>query len=249
MGRNCRAISGAGFRILRPDAWLYTDDPVDVEHTILYGIRSGHPKARNLTDMPAMVRSGQISADDAHDVVEYLQSLAGKPHDAEAARRGRDIYSTRATAFDCHAADARGVTDYGTPPLTGPRYLYGGDRETLYQTIQNGRHGECPAWIRVLTPLQIRALAIYLVTTTRRPARDPARRTTRGAVFGRYAGILRYAQGFGAPLRGAAGDRRPHGIGRSRAMVCSPPRARAPRRAARKPSRWSISVPSCAATS
>ena len=58
--------------------WLYTDDPVDVEHTILYGIRSGHPKARNVTDMPAMVRSGQITAGDAHDVVEYLQSLAGK---------------------------------------------------------------------------------------------------------------------------------------------------------------------------
>jgi len=176
--RHCAGCHGSqlqgdqerGVPDLAANAWLYTDDPVDVEHTILYGIRSGHPKARNLTDMPAMVRSGQISADDAHDVVEYLQGLAGKPRDAEAARRGRDIYLNKGNCFDCHAADARGITDYGTPPLTGPRYLYGGDRETLYRSIQNGRHGECPAWIRVLTPLQIRALAIYLVTTTRRPA-------------------------------------------------------------------------------
>ena len=176
--RHCAGCHGSqlqgdqerGVPDLAANAWLYTDDPVDVEHTILYGIRSGHPKARNLTDMPAMVRSGQISAADDHDVVEYLQGLAGKPRDAEAARRGRDIYLNKGNCFDCHAADARGITDYGTPPLTGPRYLYGGDRETLYRSIQNGRHGECPAWIRVLTPLQIRALAIYLVTTTRRPA-------------------------------------------------------------------------------
>ena len=75
--RHCAGCHGSqlqgdqerGVPDLAANAWLYTDDPVDVEHTILYGIRSGHPKARNLTDMPAMVRSGQISADDAHDVV------------------------------------------------------------------------------------------------------------------------------------------------------------------------------------
>jgi cytochrome c oxidase cbb3-type subunit 3 len=155
---------------LAANFWLYSDDPVEVERTILYGIRSGHPKARNLTDMPAMVRSGQITRGEARDVVEYLQSLAGNPHDAAAAQRGHEIYGNKGNCFDCHAGDARGVTDYGAPPLTGPRYLYGGDRETLYWSIQDGRHGECPAWIRVLTPVQIRALAIYLVTMARRPA-------------------------------------------------------------------------------
>ena len=152
---------------LAMNVWLYGNDPVDVERTILYGIRSGHPKARNLTDMPALVRTGQISAQDAHDAVEYLQSLAGQPHDRPAALRGRSIYYNKGNCYDCHANDAKGVIDYGTPALTGPVYLYGGDRETLYRSILNGRHGKCPAWVNVLKPVQVRALVIYLVTAPR----------------------------------------------------------------------------------
>jgi cytochrome c oxidase cbb3-type subunit 3 len=149
------------------NGWLYGNAPVDVEHTILYGIRSGHPKSRNVTDMPALVRDGQITSADAWDAVEYLQSLAGRSHDPEAALRGRSIYEGKGNCFDCHAGDARGVTDYGTPALTGPLYLYGGDRQTLYQSILNGRHGQCPAWVNVLSPLQIRALTLYLVSAPR----------------------------------------------------------------------------------
>jgi cytochrome c oxidase cbb3-type subunit III len=154
------------------NGWLYGNAPVDIEHTILYGIRSGHPKARNVTDMPALVRTGQITSADAWDVVEYLQSLAGRSHNAEAALRGRAVYEGKGNCFDCHAGDARGVTDYGTPALTGPVYLYGGDRQTLYQSILNGRHGQCPAWINVLSPLQIRALTLYLVSGPRAHGTD-----------------------------------------------------------------------------
>jgi cytochrome c oxidase cbb3-type subunit 3 len=152
---------------LASSGWLYGNSPVDVERTILYGIRSGHPKSRNLTDMPALVRTGQISRDDARDAVEYLMQLAGKPHDEAAASRGRSIEFDKGNCFDCHATDARGVTDYGTPALTGPVWLYGGDRRTLFQSILNGRHGKCPAWVDRLTPLQIRALALFLVSTPR----------------------------------------------------------------------------------
>lgn len=152
--------------------WLYDRDPVSIEHTILYGIRSGHPKARNLTDMPAMVRIGRISRGDARDLVEHLLRLAGKPHDAAAAERGRAIYDTKGNCYDCHGGDAQGMSDYGAAPLTGPRYLYGGDRETLYQSIVDGRHGVCPAWISVLSAVEVRALAVYLVMV---PAGPPAR--------------------------------------------------------------------------
>ncbi len=170
--RHCSRCHGAAFQGDRahgvPDlahgAWLYGNSPVDVEHTILYGIRSGHPKARNVTDMPALVRTGQITPAEAHDVVEFLESLARSPNDHDAAERGRILYFGKGNCYDCHAGDARGVTDYGTPALTGPWYLYGGDRATLYQSILNGRHGKCPAWINVLSPVQTRALAIYFVS-------------------------------------------------------------------------------------
>jgi cytochrome c oxidase cbb3-type subunit III len=173
--KHCATCHGAalqgnparGVPNLAKNAWLYGGDPVAVEHTILYGIRSGHPKAHNVTDMPALVRSGQISADDARDVVELLESLASVPHDSQMAERGRAVYYGKGNCFDCHAADARGVTDYGAPALTGPIWLYGGDRSTLYQSVLDGRHGICPAWVDKLTPSQIRSLTLYLVSTSR----------------------------------------------------------------------------------
>jgi cytochrome c oxidase cbb3-type subunit III len=173
--RHCAACHGLrlqgnpkrGVPDLATNAWLYGTDPVDVERTILYGIRSGHPKSRNLTDMPSLVLSGQITTNDARDTVEYLQSLAGHPHDEAAAQRGRSIYYDKGNCYDCHANDAKGVIDYGTPALTGPVYLYGGDRATLFESILYGRHGQCPAWIARLSPVQVRALTIYLVTAPR----------------------------------------------------------------------------------
>jgi cytochrome c oxidase cbb3-type subunit 3 len=173
--RHCQSCHGSalqgdvarGVPNLAGNGWLYGNDPVDVERTILYGIRSGHPKSRNLTDMPALVRMGQITPNDARDAAEYLQSLAGQPYEKAAALRGRSIYYNKGNCYDCHANDAKGATDYGTPALTGPTWIYGGDRESLYRSIVNGRHGKCPAWVNVLTPVQIRALALYLVEVPR----------------------------------------------------------------------------------
>lgn len=173
--RHCQSCHGSALRgdvargvpNLAGNAWLYGNDPVDVERTILYGIRSGHPKSRNVTDMPALVRMGQITPDDARDAVEYLQSLAGQPYEKAPALRGRSIYYHKGNCYDCHANDAKGVTDYGTPALTGPTWIYGGDRESLYQSIANGRHGKCPAWVNALTPVQVRALALYLIVAAR----------------------------------------------------------------------------------
>jgi cytochrome c oxidase cbb3-type subunit 3 len=166
-GSALQGDSSRGVPDLAKNVWLYGNDPVEVEHTIYYGIRSGHPKARNVTNMPALVRTGQITPGDDRDVVEYLQGLAGQPHDETAALRGRSIYFNKGNCYDCHASDAKGATDYGTPALTGPVYLYGGDRNTLYQSILNGRQGKCPAWVNKLTPVQIRALTLYLVSAPR----------------------------------------------------------------------------------
>jgi cytochrome c oxidase cbb3-type subunit 3 len=181
--RHCRSCHGSalqgdvarGVPDLGSNVWLYGNDPVDVERTILYGIRSGHPKSRNVTDMPALVRTGQIAPHDARDAVEYLQSLAGRPYEKTTALRGRAIYYGKGNCYDCHANDAKGVTDYGTPALTGPTWIYGGDRESQYQSIVNGRHGRCPAWVNVLTPVQIRALALYLVDASSQPRVSAAR--------------------------------------------------------------------------
>jgi cytochrome c oxidase cbb3-type subunit III len=153
---------------LAHSAKLYGDGGIgDIERTILYGIRSGHPKAHNVTDMPAEGRMHQLSALQVDDVAEFVLALSRQAHDAAAAARGRQLFYDKGNCFDCHASDGAGNTDYGSPSLLGPTWNYGGDRATLRQTIYGGRHGLCPAWISQLTPPQIRALAVYLYVESR----------------------------------------------------------------------------------
>ncbi|HEV7716130.1 MAG TPA: c-type cytochrome [Steroidobacteraceae bacterium] len=156
--------------------WLYGTGAVsDIEQTIQYGIRSGHPKAHNITDMPAFLRIGQLSAVEIDDVVEYLLSLSNKPHDAAAAQRGDALYQNKGNCFDCHSSDALGNPDYGAPALTGLAWNYGGDRETLRDSVINGRHGLCPAWGNELKPAAVRELAVYLHNVSQQAARRAPR--------------------------------------------------------------------------
>jgi cytochrome c oxidase cbb3-type subunit III len=177
----CHAADLAGNRSigapnLADSVWLYGDGGIgDIENTILYGIRSGHPKAHNVTDMPAEGRSQQLSGAQVDDVVEFVLALSRQPHDEAAAVRGHGLFYDQGNCFDCHARDALGNTDYGTPSLLGPTWIYGGDRQTLRDTIYNGRHGLCPAWIDQLTPTQIRALAAFLYLASQPASRLAAR--------------------------------------------------------------------------
>jgi cytochrome c oxidase cbb3-type subunit III len=186
-GADMKGDRSRGVPNLVDGVWLYgTGTVTDIETTILYGIRSGHPKSHNLTEMPGLGRIGQISKDQVHDVVEYLLLISGQPHDEAAAERGRRVYNDQGVCYDCHAADAYGVSDYGTPGLTGRggAWIYGGDRATLYKSVFDGRHGLCPYWIGKLSFAQIRALAVYLYEASHpASANDPkhAMRTTTDA--------------------------------------------------------------------
>jgi cytochrome c oxidase cbb3-type subunit 3 len=162
-GANLHGNHATGAPDLTDSVWLYGDGGIgDIENTILYGVRSGHPRAHNVTDMPAAGRLHQLSAAEVDDVVEFVLALSRQPHGEAAAERGRKLFYYKGNCFDCHANDAMGNADYGAPPLLGPNWNYGGDRLTLRNTIYSGRHGRCPAWISMLTPPQIRALAAYL---------------------------------------------------------------------------------------
>jgi len=158
-----RGDSARGIPDLQDAIWLYGEGRIsDIENTIQYGIRSGHPKAHNITDMPAFLRIGQLSTAEIGDVIEYVLSLSKKPHDEAAARRGYELYANKGNCFDCHSSDALGNPDYGAPALTGPVWLYGGTRDALLKSVSYGRHGLCPAWIDKLSPADVRELAVYL---------------------------------------------------------------------------------------
>lgn len=173
---NCASCHGAdrhgnlrtGAADLADARWVQGQgDVAGIETTILYGIRSGHPKAHGFKDMPALGRTHKLTHAEIGDLVDYMLALSKQPHGAAAAERGRALYAGKGRCADCHGADARGSTEFGAPRLTGPAWLYGGERDALQASLEDGRHGLCPAWIHHLDYADIRALAVWLAATTR----------------------------------------------------------------------------------
>jgi len=168
----CHGLDLKGRGIGAPDLtdpiWLYGSGVFHIERTITYGIRSGQKKANDITEMPAFGQRGQLTDTEIKNVVQYLLQLNHRPYNDQAAFLGKQVYEAKGQCFDCHAADAKGIIDYGAPDLTANVWDFGGSPQSLYDSIYYGRHGIMPAWIGKLTPEQIRALAVYVDTASKR---------------------------------------------------------------------------------
>ena len=112
--------------------------------------------------MPAVGRLGVLKDAEIRDVVEYVEQLSHQPHDPAAAARGEALFKDRGNCFDCHAPDGTGNPDYGSTDLTANTWTYGGDRQSLFLSIRDGRHGKMDAFIGQLSFTQIRALAVEI---------------------------------------------------------------------------------------
>jgi cytochrome c oxidase cbb3-type subunit 3 len=170
-GADMKGSQALGVPNLTDKVWLFDQGNVsDIERTILYGVRSGHAKSRNITDMPAVGRIGVLKDSEIRDVVEYVELLAHQPNDAAAAERGDVLFKDKGNCFDCHAPDGTGNPDYGSTDLTANTWTYGGDRETLFKSVRDGRHGKMDAFIGKLSFAEIRALAVDIYERSHRPA-------------------------------------------------------------------------------
>jgi cytochrome c oxidase cbb3-type subunit 3 len=171
-----------GVPSLRDQDWLYaTGSPAEIERTVAYGIRSHHPKAWNLTAMPAYARAiplqGQnlpsLTPTQISDLTEYLVSLSGHQADVAASDRGKRLFTVAAGCFDCHADDARGDASIGAPNLTDQIWLYGdGSRAAIADSISYGHQGVCPAQVNRLSAAEIREVALYVYTLSHPVAFD-----------------------------------------------------------------------------
>jgi len=167
---HCHGADMAGNRAigapnLTDKIWLFdSGDVFDIERTILYGIRSGASKAHNVTDMPAFGLTGRLSAGEIRNLVQYIDQLSRRPHQAQAAIEGRAAYFDAAKGYcsDCHGDSARGNSNYGAPNLTENVWNSGGDDQSLYDAIYYGEHHIMPGFFGTLSLEQIRALAVYV---------------------------------------------------------------------------------------
>lgn len=103
------------------------------------------------------------------DVTQFLLDLHGSARDRAAAVRGKALYRGKAGCYDCHSPDGAGDPSIGAPSLVDDLWLYGdGSAESIARTLRVGRAGFSPAYARILTPVQARAVAAYVASLSHR---------------------------------------------------------------------------------
>lgn len=166
-GDNCAAChgrtaqGGKGFPILTTSSWLWGGDPEAIAETIRVGINSSHPETR-ISQMLAFGRESVIPREDVENVVAYVRSLSNQADvPVEKVTAGKEVFA--ANCASCHGENGAGMTDVGAPNLTDAFWIYGGDPESVFDTVWNGRQGHMPTWESRLSALDRKILTLYLV--------------------------------------------------------------------------------------
>ncbi|WP_029617693.1 cytochrome-c oxidase, cbb3-type subunit III [Pseudorhizobium marinum] len=166
-GQNCAACHGtnamgnAGFPNLATGTLNWGDSPEVMQETIRIGVNSAHPETRT-AQMPAFGKDGILSRREVDAVIAYVHDLG---RDGIAAANlahsdGAEIFSAQCSA--CHGEDARGNAELGAPNLTDSNWLYGGDLQTIFETVWYGRQGQMPGWEARLGARNVKLLAAYI---------------------------------------------------------------------------------------
>ncbi len=151
------AAGARGYPNLLDDEWLWGGDIEAIAYTVNHGIRNETDEAR-FSQMPAF---GEILSEEEIDqVVAYVQKLSGQDHDAALAAAGETVFTDNCTA--CHGENGTGDREQGAPDLTDAIWLYGGDAETLHETVVNARFGVMPAWGERLSEAEVKAVSAYV---------------------------------------------------------------------------------------
>lgn len=168
-GSNCApchgldAKGGPGFPNLTTSSWLWGGKPEDIFNTIRVGINSAH-KDTHVSQMPAFGRDQMIPGSDIPKVAAFVYSLsnpAAKGLDAKDVESGKKIFADNCVA--CHGEDAKGNPEAGAPDLTDKFWIYGGNLETIDNTVWSGRQGHMPTWESRLSALERKILTLYLL--------------------------------------------------------------------------------------
>ena len=177
-GDNCAVCHGSGGRggkgypNLAAGAWLWGGDPETIAETLRVGINSGHPETRT-SQMLAFGRGQMLDRDAILNVTSYVQSLSDPAFAAGAqaasiaasvaasVAAGREIFAENCAS--CHGETGRGSVEVGAPDLTDAFWIYGGDRETIYKTVFDGRQGHMPHWEKRLTEVDRKILTLYVL--------------------------------------------------------------------------------------
>jgi cytochrome c oxidase cbb3-type subunit III len=163
---NCAPCHGAGgggakgYPNLNDDDWLWGGKLADIEQTVRHGARSGDPNDHE-GSMPAFGRDNMLKPAEISAVADYVRSLSGLPTEKGAdLNLGKKVFGDICST--CHGPDGKGNRELGAPNLTDKIWLYGSDKTTIMEGLQNGRGGTMPAWQGRLSEPIIKALVVYV---------------------------------------------------------------------------------------
>ncbi len=154
------AAGAKGYPNLLDDDWLWGGTMEDIHTTVSYGIRNEESDDARFSAMPAFGRDGLLEKEQVSQVVNYVMSLSDTPQDASQVVAGAAVFE--ANCASCHGEDASGDIYPGAPNPKDATWLYGGDYETVYETVWNSRYGVMPNWDTRLSEAEIRAVSAYV---------------------------------------------------------------------------------------
>jgi len=125
-----------------------------------------------------------------------LKQLAANP---EALAIGQKLFLNNCA--QCHSSDARGGKGY--PNLTDPHWIWGGEPETIKETILNGRKGVMPPWGGVLGDDGVKDMAHFVLSLNGRTF-DSLRAARGKEKFATTCVACHGPEGKGNPAIGAA---------------------------------------------
>lgn len=170
-GDNCAAChgvdakGGTGFPNLTDRDWLWGGSADAIAHTIAVGINSNASKETRVSQMLAFGRDGMLDEKAIRAVADYVRSLSdpavAKASGAAAIAAGQQVFVANCTS--CHGSDAHGNVAMGVPNLADRTWLYGGDAQSVFTTIWQGRQGEMPAWQNRLGATDRKILTVYVL--------------------------------------------------------------------------------------
>jgi cytochrome c oxidase cbb3-type subunit 3 len=161
---NCAPCHGAGgggakgYPNLNDDDWVWGGKLADIEQTIRHGARAGDDKGRqgNMPPFAGALKPNEISA-----TADFVRSLSALPVEQGAdLALGKKVFADNCVT--CHGPEGKGNRELGAPNLTDKIWLYGSDKETIMQGVQNGRGGVMPVWQGRLSEPIIKALVLYV---------------------------------------------------------------------------------------
>lgn len=154
------AAGSKGYPNLNDDDWLWGGDLATIEKTIFDGVRNPDHAATRMSQMPAFGRDQLLTAAQVDDVVAYVRTISRQDRLGAAAQRGAKLFADNCAV--CHGPAGHGNRALGAPNLTDGIWLYGGDADTIHQTVWNSRQGVMPRWGDKLDKATVRMLAAYV---------------------------------------------------------------------------------------